>query len=275
MSARIILLVGVVSVFTLLGAECSEGTGAAANEGPPAASRPDAPALTDIDAMYGSLLKDLITDDGLVRYDLLREGGRLARLEGVVAGYGSVNLPREQAGRLAFWINAYNSNVMLMIYKESRKEGFVNVKKVSGFFNRKPVRVAGETMTLNGIENDHVRKLVRPADPRPHAALVCAAKSCPPLRNEPYVAERLDEQLEDQCRVWVNDGRKNRVEGGKLGVSSIFKWYRGDFKVAPYGGVTGFVKHFAEPGGELAGLLAKDGEPGLRWLKYDWGLNEE
>lgn len=33
-------------------------------------------------------------------------------------------------------------------------------------------------------------------EPRIHAALVCAAISCPPLRQEPYTGENLDEQLE-------------------------------------------------------------------------------
>ncbi|MCZ6836096.1 MAG: DUF547 domain-containing protein, partial [Planctomycetota bacterium] len=124
--------------------------------------------------------------------------------------------------------------------------------------------------TLNILENDRIRPL---GDPRTHAALVCAATSCPPLMAVPYFGPKIDEQLDAQCRLWVNDSQRNRVEDGKLLLSEIFKWYGVDFEVEPYGGVVGFVKTYATPGSDLASFLDSNPDPEIEWLTYDWTLN--
>lgn len=130
---------------------------------------------------------------------------------------------------------------------------------------------AGRTMTLNDLENDHIRPL---GDPRIHAALVCAAMSCPPLRDEPYTAKQLDKQLNDQSQRWINDPTKFVVDKQGLGVSMIMQWYGKDFNVAPYGSVVGFIRKFAEPTGPVGRLLSRDDEPPVHFLKYDWRLNQ-
>ena len=68
-------------------------------------------------------------------------------------------------------------------------------------------------------------------EPRIHAALVCAAMSCPPLRNEPYLAEKLDQQLDDQVNDFIanNQGLKIDRQNNKVHLSSIFKWYGKDW----------------------------------------------
>ena len=142
---------------------------------------------------------------------------------------------------------------------------------IPGFFDTLAITVTGKQMTLNGLENEQIRPM---GDPRIHAALVCAAMSCPPLRAEPYKAERLDEQLNDQSRRWINDPNRNGIdEQGRLGVSMIMQWYGDDFSVDPYRGVVGFVRAFAEPAGPIGQLLSRQDAPPVHFLKYDWRLN--
>ncbi|NNM26967.1 MAG: DUF547 domain-containing protein [Phycisphaerales bacterium] len=205
-----------------------------------------------------------------MRYDRLRDPARLEQLRVVVAGFAAALRPTAARDRLALWSNAYNANVLLMAFEASRRPGFVNVEKVPGFFDATPIVVAGERLTLNRLENDRIRPL---GDARIHAALVCAAMSCPPLRAEPYTAARLDAQLDDQSRRWVNDPAKFRVIGGRVGLSAILDWYGVDFTAAPYGSPLGYVKHYADASSALGRLLATTRTPPTATLPYDWTLN--
>jgi Protein of unknown function, DUF547 len=66
-------------------------------------------------------------------------------------------------------------------------------------FKARRFRLAGESVSLDEIES----RLHEMKDPRIHAALVCAARSCPPLRREGYASGRLDEQLDANVREWL------------------------------------------------------------------------
>ena len=83
-------------------------------------------------------------------------------------------------------------------------------------------RAAGEELTLDDIEHGRLRTDYN--EPRIHFALVCAALSCPPLREEAYRGDILDEQLDDQGRAFLNDPRENRLERerGRVHLSKIF-----------------------------------------------------
>ena len=160
--------------------------------------------------------------------------------------------------------------MLFQVLMERGKSGFISVDKVDGLFDERPIIVASEGLTLNKLENERIRPL---KDPRIHATLVCAAMSCPVLRNEPYRPDKLDEQLDEQCSKWVNDITKNRVVDGKLQISPIFDWYGSDFEVEPYGSVMGFLRHFADPDGELGKFLKSNPNPQIEWMTYDWSLN--
>ncbi len=227
--------------------------------------------LTALDAVYAQLLRDAVNADGLVRYDLLADPARRGRLVSVVEGYASISTPKQRDAALAFLCNGYNANVLLMALDESRKPDFKTVLDVPGFFDKLAITVGGKPMTLNDLEN----KVIRPfGDPRIHAALVCAAMSCPPLRSEPFAADRLDEQLAAQSTRWVNDRTKNHIDRTGLAVSRIMEWYGEDFTREPYLGVAGFIRTYAKPGGDLARTLAENPNPTIRFLDYDWTLNQ-
>ena len=111
-------------------------------------------------------------------------------------------------------------------------------------------------------------------DPRIHAALVQGAMGSPPLRAEPYDAARLSEQLDDQCRRWINDPARNRARGDTLALSAILERHQADFAASPFGGVLGFVKAYAAPGGPIAELLARNPAPAIEWIPFDPAVNQ-
>jgi hypothetical protein len=177
--------------------------------------------------------------------------------------------------QLAFWINAYNALVAYQVLKHYPE--IESVKDVAGFFDGVRFAVAGERMTLDEVEG-RGRDL---GDPRVHFAVVCASTSCPDLRFEPYRAEILDRQLEEQTRGFLTDPSKGArwdEKGNDLWLSSIFKWYAGDFT----GGSTAVA--FLFRGGVLDWVLlhlpadladsVRSRSPEVRYMDYDWSLND-
>jgi hypothetical protein len=128
--------------------------------------------------------------------------------------------------QLAFWINAYNAMIVEGILEGYSAEGFFTRLR---FFKSYKQMVAGEERTPEDIEHGIIRP--RFQDPRTHFALVCASSSCPKLRQEAYVGDRLDEQLDDQARRFLSDASRNRIDPttGTVELSQIFKWFDEDF----------------------------------------------
>jgi len=104
-------------------------------------------------------------------------------------------------------------------------------------------------------------------DPRIHGALVCAARSCPPLRREAYTKSALNDQLDDNFRAWLAEPPRNQFLPDKqlAKVSKIFQWYAADFQ--KIGGVPAVLERFAPP--HSFAISNK-----LEYQKYNWGLND-
>jgi hypothetical protein len=195
--------------------------------------------------------------------------------------------------KIAFWINAYNAlTLRVIIDNYPIKASFFNalrfpqnsIRQIKGVWDEIQFPVMGRNMTLDNIEHDTLRSQFD--EPRIHVALVCAALGCPPLRNEPYISARLESQLDDQARRFFKDPGIFRVdrEEGRIYLSSIFKWFGGDF-VKAYGSGTGFkgkgeteraVLNFASNylDRDEKSYLEKGGYS-ISYLPYDWSLNEK
>jgi hypothetical protein len=107
------------------------------------------------------------------------------------------------------------------------------------------------------------------------------------LREEAYVAERLDAQLEEQARRFLSDRSRNRYSArrGALEVSRIFDWFKEDW-TSGYRGFEGKrepirsrEQYFAAYAALLADSPAHqkqilDGKAEIRFLEYDWALND-
>jgi hypothetical protein len=176
-----------------------------------------------------------------------------------------------RAQRLAFWINAYNAFTVKLILDHYpitsiRRIGWLPGAAFREDFIPMP-GLKGGTVSLDDIEHRTLRSDFR--EPRIHVALVCAARSCPPLRPEAYRAADLDRQLDDQARQFLADPTKNRFDPATntLYLSPIFSWFRADFE-AVAGTLDAWVARYApDPRAGAAGVQ-------IVFLDYDWSLNE-
>ncbi len=196
-----------------------------------------------------------------------------------------------RAERLAFYLNAYNALTLRLLldhWPPDAHEGSAwparSIRNVPGAWDRIRFVVAGDSMTLDHLENAVVR--ARFGDARVHMAMVCAARSCPPLRAEPYTGDRLDAQLDDQSRRFVRDPAHVRVDAdaGTVWLSPIFDWFADDFATfapdaptppgvpARLAGVARFVARYL-PEGPSRAFVAR-GRWRAAWLDYDWTLND-
>jgi uncharacterized protein DUF547 len=168
-----------------------------------------------------------------------------------------------KAEQMAFLINAYNAfavEKVLTRYPDLRS--IWDFGKVFGNpFKDEFFTLLGRKFSLDRIEHETLRKQYR--EPRIHYAVNCASVGCPMLREEAYVADRLEQQLEEQAVRFLSDRSRNRYRGGTLEVSRIFDWFREDFEprekyFARYSKILGY------PGGSVP----------VAFLDYDWSLND-
>jgi hypothetical protein len=177
--------------------------------------------------------------------------------------------------QLAFLINAYNTwTVELVLTAWPDLDSIKDLGSLLSSPWKKPfIPLLGKTRSLDDIEHGMIRAKGVYDEPRIHFALNCASIGCPALRPEAYTGARLGAQLADATRRFLSDRTRNRLAGGELEVSSIFKWYGEDFEGA------GGLRVFLAGQGEALGLTdaerrsLRDGSLPIRFLDYDWRLN--
>ena len=187
-----------------------------------------------------------------------------------------------KAQQQAFLINAYNAFTVELIL--TRYPNLKSIKELGTVFSNpwKPKWIAllGSPMSLDDIEHATLRKRGVYDEPRVHFAVNCASIGCPMLREEAFVAERLDAQLEQQTQRFMADRSRNRWNGqkGRLELSKIFDWYGEDFRLG-HRGVTSLAVFAARYADELADAPAERSKlrgstPDISFLDYDWALND-
>ena len=225
-------------------------------------------------SLFDTLLRRHVAG-GLVDYEAFARAPELARYLDLLDKARPDGLPRDE--QLAYWINLYNAATIHLINKHGERESIRNINKsfgvlkLKGPWDERFVRAGGAVYTLDEIEHGIIRK--RFAEPRIHFALVCAAMGCPPLRSEAYTADDLDDQLEDQARIFLlASPGKNRIDlaDGTVYVSKIFGYYSEDF-----GGNQQAIGRYIggfHPEGPAKRLLLS-GDFKMVETDYDWTLN--
>lgn len=167
----------------------------------------------------------LYVKNGGVAYDRISKNS--TDIENLYKTIGGMNLSgANDASKKAFYINAYN---LVVIYWVVNQYPLKSPMDNSGFFDKVKHTVAGESLTLNALE---INKLLLPyKDARFHFALVCAAKSCPPLANVAFIPDQLEKQLNDRTVLTINnkDWLMVNATKKKVSISKIFEWYKKDF----------------------------------------------
>lgn len=207
-------------------------------------------------------------------------------LKAVLAGYEAVSRaqfdgwskPRQQA----FLINAYNA---FTIEKVLTRYPAIGSIREFGTFIGNPWKdrfftLFGEAAHLDHIEHGILRRDGAYDEPRVHVAVVCASVGCPMLRDEAFVADRLESQLEDAMRRFLSDRTRNRYDpaSGRLLVSRIFDWYRSDFErghrgYTSLGATLGkYAAQLADTPQDRARIASQQAD--VAFLDYDWALND-
>jgi hypothetical protein len=184
--------------------------------------------------------------------------------------------------QMAFLINAYNAYTVEAILTKYPKLDSIRElgNMITKAWDIKNIPLLGTTLTLDNIEHNKLRAKGRYDDPRIHFAVNCASIGCPMLREEAFVPERLEAQLEEQALRFMSDRSRNRfnASSGKLEVSKIFDWYGGDFKLG-HKGIASLPSFAAKYANQLADAPAdreriKAMDFSVSFLSYDWKLND-
>jgi hypothetical protein len=194
-----------------------------------------------------------------------------------------------KAQQMAFLINAYNAFTVEKVLTR-----YPDLKSIRDFgrvignpFKDRFFVLLGTEASLDRVEHELLRAKGVYDEPRVHFAVNCASIGCPMLREEAYVADRLDAQLESQTLQFLSDRTRNRYDAAKnvLEVSKIFDWFKEDWQsgyrgigqdAPPIGSREQFFAKYADalaatPEGRQA---VRSQKVPLAFLDYDWTLND-
>jgi hypothetical protein len=195
------------------------------------------------------------------------------RLDDYVAGLAAVPISTyNRDEQMAYWINLYNALVMRLVVEHYPIASIRDIGSRAGVpgggpWSERLVEIEGIPLSLNDIAHRILRPIWK--DPRVHYALACGAVGCPNLQPEPFDGRQLDRQLSEAAMAYINDQRCITIEGDRLALSSIYRWYRDDFGPTDRD-VINHLMAYAEP--SLAMRLQqfeKIGDDG-----FDWRLND-
>ncbi|ERT09646.1 hypothetical protein M595_0418 [Lyngbya aestuarii BL J] len=231
---------------------------------------------------YQQVLSTYVDQEGKVNYKVLKENRQV--LDTFNASLATLSPDTfanwTEKEKIAFWINAYNSLTLLAIIENYPSK---SIRDIPGVWTRIQFKVIGKEVTLDEIEHKILR--VQFNEPRIHMGLVCASIGCPILLQEPYIGDKLDEQLNKQTRRFIalNQNFKIDKQDNKVYLSSIFKWFGEDFipsfKVQEkFTGsdkeraVLNFLSQYLD---ESEQEYLMNGKYQIKYLDYDWSLNDQ
>lgn len=200
---------------------------------------------------YNQLL-DKYVRQGYVDYAQLvedKDGRDLARKYFTEKKLSGLNASQVKA----FWIDAYNFTVIDQI---AAHYPIQSVKKISGFFKNKH-SIAGQSISLNQLE----KQLLKDKDGRLHFALVCGAKSCPPLPASGFENYTIEDRLDQVTTEALAQAQIINIENDQLWLSQLFNWYADDI-----GEPKAFIQQYGN----------QNIDPSLRiqYMPYDWAIND-
>ncbi|KAJ8613366.1 hypothetical protein CTAYLR_002275 [Chrysophaeum taylorii] len=235
------------------------------------------PIYADWDAVLGTHARPGQTAEGVTFTGLDYEGLAVDdRFERIVEGLAAL-APEAVHGmgpnaRCALYINAYNilccARVVRAVKSGQRPGSILELSKKPAIWDVIAGNVAGDDLTLNKIEHEILRGGFD--EPRLHACVNCASRSCPNLRVQAYRGTHLDSQMNEQMALWLQDKSKglNCDFKQRPKISRIFLWFESDFKPQ---GVSAFVAGFVK---EADRDKVKRASNKFNYFDYNWNLNE-
>lgn len=226
---------------------------------------------------WTALLQKYVNEAGNVNYTAWKASAADSQaLDDYLAhlSHGSFSPAPTKAEQLAFWINAYNAVTVKGILREYPTTSIRNhTSKFLGYniWHHLLLQVGDDQYSLDTMEHKILRKL---GEPRIHFAIVCASASCPKLRNEAYTPTELEQQLAANTREFFADNRNFRYEAAtnSFYLSSILDWFQSDFGDSNGAALQSIAPYLPT---EAARTAAEKGEGSIKFLEYDWSLNDQ
>lgn len=209
---------------------------------------------------WNELLQKYVSKEGLVDYAGLKEDAQklLFYLYDLRENPPTDDWTRKE--RLAFWINAYNAmTIDLILESYPARKGIKNIRNP---WKQRRWKVGETVYNLDTIEHDILREM---NEPRIHFAINCASFSCPPLLNEAFTSEKLEQQLAKVTKAFITDSKRNTITKDALEISKIFKWFTKDF--TKNGSLIDFLNQYSTI------KISQDAD--IDYKDYDWSLNEQ
>jgi hypothetical protein len=249
----------------------------------------DDPAAALMRASKELLAEGIDTSSGMVNYSGLKQSETYQRFKELTRSLPSYSLQGlgAEAEKLAFWLNIYNALIIDAIIQFNLKK---NIMRNPGIFRNAAYNIGRLRFSADDIEHGILRRnrpnpvlpfrpfhvndprlayMVDRIDPRIHFALVCGAKSCPPITY--YSSDRLEPQLNAAAATFINsDAVRWEPAESTLWLSKIFDWYKVDFGGAE--GILALIRQYSR--NNLIRQLPPVGNIKFRYHAYDWNINQ-
>jgi hypothetical protein len=227
--------------------------------------------------LFSEILKENV-HDGLVDYKSLIGDIKLNTYLEQLSSTDPEKLTGNE--KLAFWINAYNTFTLQVIIEnypvESITELHTGGKLIGALpgktvWDKEFITINGRKYSLNYIEHEILRKM---NEPRIHFAIVCASISCPVLRNETFEPDKIENQLSEQTKIFLNDHTRNNFNLSKrtADISKIFSWFAEDFGKSDEN-ILKFISDYL-PENIKNDMIKNLDKWDVSYKSYDWDLNE-
>ncbi|GJM35999.1 MAG: DUF547 domain-containing protein [Saprospiraceae bacterium] len=219
-------------------------------------------------ALWDTLLQEHVNEAGWVDYEgFIKDSVRMNKYLTLMGNNHPNDKNWSENEQKAYWINAYNAYTVKLIMDNYPVASIKDIKNGIPFVNTvwdiKFINIEDRTYDLNNIEHGILRP--RYKDPRIHFAVNCASFSCPKLQNKAYVANKLEEQLDEAAREFLAEESRNKLTKDKIQLSKLFTWYKGDFTEKT--SVIGFINQYAP--------IQVNENATIEYLDYDWNLNKQ
>lgn len=276
-----LIIAAVLIVAGLVALQLSSGDSRQVISNNGAAALNDATPRVSLDkvdhSLWDRLLEKYVDDNGMVDYAGWKAtGADTSALKQYLEtlGRGDPKTPATKAGKLAFWMNAYNALTVYGILQVYPTTSIRNhTAKLLGYniWRDLLLSVGDKEYSLEAIEHEVLRKL---GEPRIHFAIVCASIGCPRLRNGAYTSGQLEVQLADNTRNFFSRQRNLQIDltRRQVRVSSILDWFGEDFGPTPQKALGRLAEYM--PNDATRGLIGQ-GEFSVEYLDYDWNLNRQ
>lgn len=217
--------------------------------------------------IWNDLLQAYVSENGNVNYKgFIQDSVKLNQYLNLIESNHPTDSNWTKNEQLAYWINAYNAFTVKIIIKnypvKSIKDIAGSIPFVNSTWDIRFINIEGNDYDLNDIEHSILRRDFN--EPRIHFAINCASFSCPKLLNEAYVAEKMEDQLNEVAIGFINNPEKNKISSQNVELSKIFKWFKGDFTTEKT--LIAFLNQYTK--------TKINADATINHLDYNWSLNE-